>query len=144
MALLFNMLSRFVIAFLSRSKHILISWLQSPFAVIFEPKEAKSATASTISPSICYEVMEPSAMILVFFWYWVSIQLFHSFTLIKRHFSPLHFLQLEGYYLHIWGFYLSPSSLDSSLWFIQPNILHDVLWTFITFSNFLFYKKYIK
>ena len=57
MSLLFNMLSRFVIAFLPRSKHLLISWLQSPSAVILEPKEIKSVTVSIVSPSICHEVM---------------------------------------------------------------------------------------
>ena len=54
MSLLFNMVSRFVIAFLSRSKHLLISWLQSLFAVIWEPKKIKSVTVSTFSPSICH------------------------------------------------------------------------------------------
>ena len=66
MSLLFNMLSRFVVAFLPRSKRLLISWLQSPSAVILEPPKIKSATVSTISPSLCHEVMEPDAMILVF------------------------------------------------------------------------------
>ena len=66
MFLLFNMLSRLVISFLSRSKHLLISWLQSPSAVILEPKKIKSASVSTVSPSICLEVMGPDAMILVF------------------------------------------------------------------------------
>ena len=65
-SLLFNMLSRLVITFLPKSKHLLISWLQSPFAVILEPKKIKSATASTVSPSICHEVMGLDAMILVF------------------------------------------------------------------------------
>ena len=65
-ALLFNMLSRFVIAFLPRSKCLLISWLQSPFAVILEPKKIKSVTAYTFSPSICHELMGSDAMILVF------------------------------------------------------------------------------
>ena len=64
--LLFNMLSRLVIAFLPRSKHLLISWLQSLSAVILEPKKIKSVTVSIISPSICHEVMELDAMILVF------------------------------------------------------------------------------
>ena len=59
MTLLFNMLSRFVIAFLSRSKHLLTSWLQSSYAVILEPPKIKSATVSIVSPSICQEVMEP-------------------------------------------------------------------------------------
>ena len=66
MSLLFNMLSRFVIAFLPRSKHLLISWLQSPSTVILELKKIKSLTVSTVSPSICHEVMGPDAMILVF------------------------------------------------------------------------------
>ena len=66
MSLLFNMLSRFVITFLPRSKHLLISWLQSPSAVILEPRKIKSATVSTVSPPICHEVMGPDAVILVF------------------------------------------------------------------------------
>ena len=57
MSLLFNMLSRLVIAFLERSKHLLISWLQSPSAMILEPKKIKSVTVSIVSPSICHEVM---------------------------------------------------------------------------------------
>ena len=64
-SLLFNTLSRFVIAFLPRSKHLLISWLQSPSAVILEPKKIKSVTVSIVSPSICHEVMGPDAMIFV-------------------------------------------------------------------------------
>ena len=66
MSLLFNMLSRFVIAFLPRSKCLLISWLQSPSTVILESSKMKSVTASTFSPSICHEMMGPDAMILVF------------------------------------------------------------------------------
>ena len=65
MSLLFNMLSRLVITFLPRSKRLLISWLQSPSTVILEPGKIKSATISTVSPSICH-VMGPDAMILVF------------------------------------------------------------------------------
>ena len=65
MSLLFNMLSRLVIAFLPRSKHLLILWLQSPSAVILEPKKRKSVTASTFPLSICHEVMGLNAMILV-------------------------------------------------------------------------------
>ena len=63
---LFNMLSRLVIAFLPRSKHLLISWLQSPSTVILEAKKMKSVTVSIVSPSICHEVMGLEAMILVF------------------------------------------------------------------------------
>ena len=66
MSLLFNMLSRLVIAFLPRSKCLLISRLQSPSAVILEPPKIKSATVSTVSPSIYHEVMGPDATILVF------------------------------------------------------------------------------
>ena len=66
MSLLFNILSRLVIAFLLRSKHLLTSWLQLPSAVILEPSKIKSVTVSTVSPSICYEVIGPDAMILVF------------------------------------------------------------------------------
>ena len=58
--------SRFVIAFLPRSNHLLISWLQSPSIVIFEPKKKQSVSASTFSPSICHDVMRPDATILVF------------------------------------------------------------------------------
>ena len=85
MSLLFNMLSRLVITFLPRSKRLLISWLQIPSAVILEPRKIKSAT---VSPSICHEVMEPDAMILVF---WIlsfkPIFSLSSFTFIKRLFS---------------------------------------------------------
>ena len=63
MSLLFNMLSRLVIAFLPRNKHLLISWLQSPSAVILEPQKIKSAI---VSPSICHEVMGPDTMVPLF------------------------------------------------------------------------------
>ena len=66
MSVLFNMVSRFVIAFLSRSKCLLISWLQSPYTVILEPPKIKSLTVSIVSPSICHEVMGPDAMIFIF------------------------------------------------------------------------------
>ena len=66
MSLPFNMLSRLVIAFLPRSKHLLISWLQSPPAVILEPKKIKSLTVSSVSPSSCHEVMGLDVIILVF------------------------------------------------------------------------------
>ena len=65
MSLLFNVLSRLVIAFLSRSKYLLISWLQSPSAVILEPPKIKSVTVSIVYPSICHEVIGPNAMILL-------------------------------------------------------------------------------
>ena len=75
MSLIFNILSNLVIAFLPRSKCLLISWLQSPCAVILEPKKIKSLTVSIISPSICHEVMGPEAKTWVF---WALRQLFHS------------------------------------------------------------------
>ena len=82
MSMLFNMLSRLVITFLPRNKRLFISWLQSPSAVIWEPQKIKSATVSTVSPSICHEVMGLDAMILVF---WML-----SF---KATFSVFHFHQ---------------------------------------------------
>ena len=66
MSLLFNMLSRLIIAFLQRNKRLLISWLQLPSTVILEPKKRESVTVPIVSPSICHEVMGPDAMILVF------------------------------------------------------------------------------
>ena len=66
MSLLFNMLSRFVIVFLPRTKRLLISWLQSPSAVILETPKIRSVTVSTVSPSVSLEMMGPDAMILVF------------------------------------------------------------------------------
>ena len=66
MSLFFNMLSRLVIAFRPRSKRLLISWLQSPSAVIWEPPKIKSLTVSTVSPTISHEVMGPDAMIFLF------------------------------------------------------------------------------
>ena len=88
MSLLLNMLSRLVITFLQRSKRLLISWLQSPSAVILEPKKIKSDTVFTVSPSICHEVMGPDAMIFVF-WMLSFKPAFSlsSFTFIKRLFS---------------------------------------------------------
>ena len=65
-SLLLNMLSRLVITFLPRSKRLWISWLQSPYVVILEPKKIKSVTVSIVSPPNCHEVMGPDAMILVF------------------------------------------------------------------------------
>ena len=88
MSLLFNMLCRLVITFLPISKCHLISWLQSPSAVIWKPKNIKSATISTVAPSICHEVMGLDAMILVF--WTLSFKLtfsLSSFTFIKRLFS---------------------------------------------------------
>ena len=88
MSLLFNTLSRFVIAFLPRSNHLLISWLQSLSAVIVEPKKRKSVTTSTFSPSVCHEVMRADTVIRVFLIFILKLALsLSSFTLIKRLFS---------------------------------------------------------
>ena len=88
MSLLFNMLSRFVITFLPRSKHLIISWLQSPFAVILEAPQIKSVTVYTLFPLIWHEVMGVDAMIVVFWMlsYKPTFSL-SSFTFIKRLFS---------------------------------------------------------
>ena len=92
MSLLFNMLSRLVITFLPRNKHLLISWLQSPSAVILEPRNIKSATVPTVSWSICHEVMGLDTMILVF-WMLSFKPTFHSpLSLSSRSSLVLHFL----------------------------------------------------
>ena len=95
MSMLLNMLSRLIITFLQRSKCLLMSWLQSPSAVILEPKKIKSDTVSTVSPSISHEVMGPDAMIFVFWMFNQCLsQVFHSpLSLSSRGFLvPLHFL----------------------------------------------------
>ena len=106
MSLLFNMLSRLVIAFLSRSKCLFISWLQSPSAVTLEPKKIKSLTVSIVSPSICHEVMGPDAMIFIF---WMlsfkSAFSLSSFSFIKRLFSSSSLSALRWCHLHIWGYW---------------------------------------
>ena len=106
MSLLFNMLSRLVIVFLPRRKHLLISWLQSPSAVILEPKKMKSDTVSTVSPYISHEVMGPDAMILVF--WMLSFKptfLLSSFTFIKRFFSSSLLSAIGWCHLRIWGYW---------------------------------------
>ena len=112
MSLFFNMQSRLVIAFLSRSKCLLISWLQSPCAVILEPKKTKSFTVSIVSPSICHEVMGSDAMIFIF---WVlsfkpAFSL-SSFTFIRRLFSSSWFSAIRvvsSAYLRLLIFPLKP------------------------------------
>ena len=117
------MLSRMVTTFFQRSKGLLLSWLQSPSAVILDPKEIKSVTVSIVSPSICYEVMGPDAMILLF---WM-LSFKPTFN------SPFHFHQEALYifftFCHKDGVIcisevidISPGNLDSSLCFIQPGI----------------------
>ena len=84
MSLLFSILSRFIIAFLPRSSHLLIAWLQSPSRAVLEPKKRKSVSISTSSPSICYAVMGEDATILVFLTFSLKPALSLSFTLIKK------------------------------------------------------------
>ena len=129
MSLLFNMLSRLVVTFLPRSKHLLISWLQSPSAVILEPQKIKSDTVSTVFPPICHEVMGLDAMILVF-WMLNSKPTFSlsSFTFIKRLFSSLLSAVRVGVICISEVIDISPSNLDPSLCFFQPSVSHDVLW----------------
>ena len=121
MSLVYNMLSKFVIDFLPRSRYLLISWLQSTSAVILEPKKIKFVTVSMVFPSICHEVMGSS-----FFECWVLSQFFHSpLSLSSR--GPLLFLPLGGVICISEVTDISPGSLDSSLCFIQCIISHDVL-----------------
>ena len=114
MSLLFNMLSRFVITFLPRGKRLLISWLQSPSAVILEPQKIKSDTVSTVSPSISHAVMGPDAKILVF-WMLSFKPTFSlsSFTFIKRLFSSSSLSAtrvVSSAYLRLWYWYFSRQS----------------------------------
>ena len=105
-SLLFNTLSMFVIVFLSRSKCLLISCLQSPSAVILEPKKIKSLTVSIVYPYICLEVMRLVAMILIF---WIlhfkPVFSLSSFTFIKRLFSSSSLSPIGWCHLHIWGYW---------------------------------------
>ena len=141
MSLFFNILSRLAITFLPRSKHLLISWLHIPSAVILEPPKIKSVTVAIVSPSICHEVMELDAMILVF-WMLSLSQLFHCLLSLSSKGSsvPLQFLPLGWYHLHIWACGYFSSNLDSGLWFIQCSISHDGLCIYMallySFSNF--------
>ena len=111
MSLLFNMLSRLVITFLPRSKCLLISWLQSPSAVILEPKKIKSLTVSIVSPSICHGVKRPDAMIFVF---WMlsfkPTSSLSSLTFIKRLFSSLLSDIRVGSSVHLHYWYFSQQS----------------------------------
>ena len=109
-----NMLSRLVITFLPRSNRLLISWLQSPSAVILEPKNIKSDTVSTVSPSICYEVMGPDAMILVF-WMLSFKPAFSlsSFTFINRLFSSSSLSAIRV----VWSMYLRSWYFSLLSWF---------------------------
>ena len=118
-SLLFNKLSRLVITFLRRSKHLLISWLQSPSAVILEPKKIKSDTVCTVSPSISHEVMGPDAMIFVL---WM-LNFKPTFSLSSFTFCHKGRAVCLSEVIDV-----SPSNLDSSLCFSQSSMSHDVLY----------------
>ena len=121
--------SRLVIAFLPRSKCLLFSWLQSPSTVISEHKKIKSITVSTVSPLICHEVMEPDAMIFVFWMLSFKPAFSHSsFTFIKGLFCSSSLFCHKGGVICISEVIdISFDNLDSSLSFIQPGISDDVL-----------------
>ena len=142
MSLFFNMLSRFAIAFLPRSKCLLISLWQSPSAVILEPKKIKSVIVSIVSAPIFHEVMGPDAMISFLMLSYKPAFSLSSFTFIKRHLKtnkqknqtnkkrgylvPLHFLPLGWCHLHIWGYWYFSWQSWFQLCFLLPSILHDV------------------
>ena len=126
--------SRFVLAFLPRSKRLLISRLQSPSAVVLEPKKIKSVSVSIVSPSICHEVMGPDAMMLVI-WMLSFKPAFSlsSFTSSKGSFSCSSLSatkMVSSAYMRLLIFLLViliPACASSSLFFIQPSIVHDAL-----------------
>ena len=112
-------LSRFVLTLLPRRKRLLISWLQSPSAVILEPKNRKSVTTSTFPPPLCHEVMGPDAMIFVFLIFHFKPALsFSSFTLIKRLFSSFICSQLMS-----WLKFSGAATASRLNWFIHPIIV---------------------
>ena len=131
MSLLFNMLSRLVITFLPRSKCLLISRLQSPSAMILEPRKIKTATVPTVSPSICHEMMGPDAMILAF-WMLNFKPTFSlsSFSFISRLFSSSSLSAIRvvsSAYLRLLIF-LSEILIPACAGILQPSVSHEVLW----------------
>ena len=104
MSLLFNMLSRFIIAFLPRSKHLLISWQQSLCAVILQPRKI-NLTVSIFSPSVCHEMMGPGGILV--FWMLCFNLVFHSplSLSVRGSLVPLHFQPSGWCHLHIWGYW---------------------------------------
>ena len=129
MSLLFNMLSRLVITFLPRSKHLLILWLQSPSAVILEPPKIKYDTVSTVFPSIWHEVMGPDAMMLVFWMLSFKPNFsLSSFIFVKRLFSSSSLpaiRMVSSAYLRLLIFL--PANLTPACASFQPSVSHDVL-----------------
>ena len=122
---------RLVVTFLPRIKCLLISWLQSPSAVILEPPQIKSLIVSIVSASICHEVMRLEAMLLVF---WM-LSFKPTFSLSFSPSSgvslvPLHFLLLKWYHLHIWGYwYFSQQSwlqlVIYPAWHLTANLIRN-------------------
>ena len=128
MSLLFNTLSRFVIAFLPWSKHLLISWQQSPSTVILEPTKIKTVTVSIVSPSICHEVIGRVLMILVF-WMLNLKPAFHFPLSLSSRGSLVLFLPQGWCHLHIWGYgYFSLQS-----WFQLT--LHPMGWMYFSWCT---------
>ena len=130
MSLLFNMLSRLVTAFLPRSKCLLISWLQSPSAVILEPKKIKSLTVSIVSPSICHEVMGLDATILVF---WM-LSFKPALNIMTAEFSQVG--SIHTVYSFLW------SSTIPSCEYSTVYLFTDCRWKFEFFPFFVSYKWY--
>ena len=128
MSLLFNILSRFLTAFLPMSKCLLISWLQSKSTVILKPKKVKSITVSTFFPIYLPWSDGTRCHVLSFFGCWDLSQHLHSplSSSSRGCLIPLHFLPLEWYHLHIGVCWYLSQYLDSSLWFTQSRFLHDV------------------
>ena len=131
MSLLFNMLSRLVIAFLPRSKCLLISWLQSPFAVILEPKKIKSLTVSIVSPSICHEVMGLDATILVF---WM-LSFKPALNIMTAKFSQIG--SIHTVHSFLW------SSSTPSYEYSTVYLFNNCGWKFEFFPFFVSYKWYL-
>ena len=127
MSLLFNMLSRFVIAVLQRSKCLLILWLQSLSAIILKPRKIKSIIVSTFSSSIYYEVLGQDAIIFIV-WILSFKPAFSLFLPSSRGcLVPLHFLLLKWYHLHISGCWYFSQLSWFRLWVMQSGISHDIL-----------------
>ena len=118
MSLLFSMLFRFAIAFVPRSKCLLISW----------PRSAAQKNTSTFSPSVCLDVMGPDDMVFVF---WMlnfkPAFSFYSSPSSRGSLAPLHFLPLEWYHLYIWSCWYFFWQSWFSLWLIWPSIAHGIL-----------------
>ena len=135
MFLLFNALSRLIIAFLPRNKCLLISWLQSLSVVILEQKKINTVTASTFPLLFARKWWD---WMLMIFWMVSFKPAFSpsSFTLLTSSLVPLHFLPLE-WCLYIWGYWFFSQQTWFQLWFIQPGISHDVLCiSVVLFSQF--------